>query len=198
MAFQQFTGVNCIVFYVEEIFLDAGGSVQGSNAAIMVGGAQLAACLVSTLVVDRAGRRPLLLISGTVMAACCTTLGAFFFMKSHGQDVSGLGWLPVASVCLYFIIFSLGFGPVPWVMLGELFAPEVKGAATAVASAVSWWLTFLTTCQFQPLVDAIGEGPTFWGFAALTALGVLFVAVCVPETKGRTLEQIQLALNETS
>jgi len=197
MAFQQFSGINAVVFYTEEIFADAGGSVQGATAAAIVGAVQVVATLLSSLVVDRAGRRPLLLVSGTVMAACSTTLGAFFYMKAAHHDVSALGWLPVATVCLYFVVFSLGFGPVPWLMLGELFAPEVKGVAGSVASSASWWLTFLVTSQFGPVVAAIGEGPTFWAFAALTALGVVFVAVFVPETKGRTLEQIQQRLNSS-
>ncbi|XP_065344059.1 facilitated trehalose transporter Tret1-like [Cloeon dipterum] len=198
MAFQQFSGINAVIFFTEQIFAAAGGSVQGATAAAIVGAVQVGATFLSFLVVDKAGRRPLLLLSATVMAACNTTLGAFFFLKDRGQDLSSLGMLPVLAVCLYFLVFSLGFGPVPWIMVGELFAPEVKGVAGSVASAATWWLAFAVTSLFRPIVSAIGEGQTFWMFAGLTAVGVLFVLLFVPETKGKTLEEIQTSLNATN
>lgn len=151
----------------------------------------MAATLVSSIVVDRTGRRILLLISGAVMAGCCTTLGLFFQLRDWKYDVSSLGWLPLSSLCLYFIVFSLGFGPIPWLMLGELFAPEVKGTAGSVVSSISWWLTFLVTRVFTDVVTLIGEGVTFWVFAGSCAVAVIFVAIFVPETKGKSLEEIQ-------
>jgi SP family facilitated glucose transporter-like MFS transporter 8 len=125
------------------------------------------------------------------MAGCCTTLGLFFKLRAWKYDVSSLGWLPLSSLCLYFIVFSLGFGPIPWLMLGELFAPEVKGIAGSVVSSISWWLTFLVTFVFTDVVNLIGEGVTFWVFAGFCAVGVIFVAIFVPETKGKSLEEIQ-------
>lgn len=152
---------------------------------------QVVATLISSMVVDRAGRRVLLIVSGAVMAGCCTTLGLFFELRAWGHDVSGLGWLPLSSLCLYFVVFSLGFGPIPWLMLGELFPPEIKGVAGSVVSSISWWLTFLVTCVFSDVVHLIGEGITFWIFAVSSAIGVIFVVIFVPETKGKSLEEIQ-------
>ncbi|KAF4520115.1 hypothetical protein B566_EDAN010271 [Ephemera danica] len=194
ISIERFSGINDIVFYTEEIFKDAGGSVQGSKAAILVGASQVISTLISTIIVDRAGRRVLLILSGAVMAACCTALGLYFQLKAWGHSVSGLGWLPLSSLCLYFLVFSLGFGPIPWVMLGELFAPDIKGIASSIVSSVCWFLTFLTTFVFQDVVRLIGEGVTFWVFGGMCVLGVIFTVIVVPETKGKSLNEIQREL----
>jgi MFS family permease len=152
---------------------------------------QVVATLISSVLVDRAGRRVLLILSGAVMAVCCTALGLYFQMRAWGHNVSGLGWLPLSSLCLYFLVFSLGFGPIPWVMLGELFAPDVKGISSSIASSICWTLTFLTTFVFEDVVSLIGEGFTFCIFAVMCILGVVFTVLIVPETKGKTLNEIQ-------
>jgi SP family facilitated glucose transporter-like MFS transporter 8 len=97
---------------------------------------QVLATYSSTLLVDKAGRRILLLLSSTVMAVCLTTLGLCFYLQSHGHNVSSNSWLLLASVATFIIIFAMGFGPIPWMMLGELFPSNVKVIASAMSASV--------------------------------------------------------------
>lgn len=156
---------------------------------------QVLATYSSTLLVDKAGRRVLLVLSSTVMAVCLTALGLSFHLQTHGYDVSSISWLPLASVALFIVVFSMGFGPIPWIMIGELFPNNVKGIASAVTAASAWILAFTVTKTFQNLVDLLGSPITFWLFAVMCVAGTIFTFVLVPETKGKDLEDIQLELS---
>lgn len=156
---------------------------------------QVVATFVSTIVVDKLGRRILLLASGTVMALSTTALGVYFYLKDQDQtSVDNLGWLPVVSLCIFIIMFSIGYGPVPWLMMGELFSTDIKGFAGSIAGTTNWLLAFIITKTFKNLNEGMGSGGTFWLFAGLTALGVFFVFFFVPETKGKSLNEIQQEL----
>jgi SP family facilitated glucose transporter-like MFS transporter 8 len=134
-------------------------------------------------------------MSSAVMATCLTILGLCFHLQEQGYDVSAISWLPLASVAVFIIVFSMGFGPIPWLMIGELFPSNVKGIASAVAAASSWILAFAVTKVFQNMLDLLGSPVTFWLFAMMCVAGTVFTAVLVPETKGKDLEEIQLELN---
>lgn len=205
MLFQQLSGINAVIFYVSTIFKAANGNsddepaISDNVAAIIVGSVQVVATLVSTLVVDKLGRRILLLLSSTVMAVCTILLGIYFYMDSHpDKSVDNMAWLPIFSVCLFIIAFSLGFGPIPWFMIGEIFAPDIKGVASSIAGTSNWLLAFVVTKTFTDLRDAVGLGETFWIFSGLTVLGTIFVFFLVPETKGKTLQEIQAMLGENN
>jgi SP family facilitated glucose transporter-like MFS transporter 8 len=165
---------------------------EGHDVLVML---QVLATYSSTLLVDKAGRRVLLMFSSTVMAACLAVLGLCFYLQTHGYDVSSISWLPLASVAVFIVVFSMGFGPVPWIMLGELFPNNVKGIASAVTAAFNWILAFVVTKSFQNLLDLLGSPITFWLFAVMCVVGTIFTAALVPETKGKDLEDIQLELS---
>jgi SP family facilitated glucose transporter-like MFS transporter 8 len=165
---------------------------EGHDVLVML---QVLATYSSTLLVDKAGRRVLLMFSSTAMAACLAILGLCFYLQTHGYDVSSISWLPLASVAVFIVVFSMGFGPVPWIMLGELFPNNVKGIASAVTAAFNWILAFVVTKAFQNLLDLLGSPITFWLFAVMCVVGTIFTAALVPETKGKDLEDIQLELS---
>lgn len=194
MLFQQFSGVNAIIFYAGKIFTDSGSSISSEVATIIVGVMQCLAVFVSTMIVDRLGRRILLLISELAMCLTTLILGVYFYMKDHKMDVSSIGWLPLVSVCLFIILFSLGFGPVPWMMMGEIFSSQIKGIAGSAACLFNWLMAFMVTKFFNNLTTNFGNGVTFGIFSLICAIGLIFVFFLVPETKGKTLEQIQLEL----
>jgi SP family facilitated glucose transporter-like MFS transporter 8 len=177
------------------LFQDAGSDLEPSTATIIVGVIQVVATFISTLVVDRLGRRLLLLISDFVMAVCALLLGVFFYLKDvEKDDVTNLGWLPLTSVCVFIIVFSLGYGPIPWMMVGELFAPQIKGFASSLSCVLNWILAFLVTRFYSDLAIASGTHTTFWIFAGISLIGTVFVFFIVPETKGKTLDEIQKEL----
>lgn len=194
MLFQQFSGVNAVIFYTSQIFEAAGSDLDPNVSSIIVGVVQFVATFVSTLVVDRLGRKILLICSAGVMCICQLLLGVFFYLKDDGQDVKDIGWLPLLSLCLFMVAFSIGFGPIPWMMVSELFPPSTKGFASSLASCFNWILAFLVTKFFTNLSDAMGSGPTFWLFMAILAVGTGFVVFFVRETKGKTVEEIQREL----
>ncbi|XP_034484216.1 facilitated trehalose transporter Tret1-2 homolog isoform X3 [Drosophila innubila] len=195
MFFQQVSGINAVIFYSESIFKDANTGISTGLSTILIGIMQVVATFASTIVVDKLGRRILLLASGIVMALSTTAIGVYFFLKDQNEEnVLNLGWLPVASLCIFIIMFSIGYGPVPWLMMGELFATDIKGFAGSIAGTTNWVLAFVITKTFKNLTDGLGSGPTFWLFAGLTVVGVVFVFFIVPETKGKSLNEIQQEL----
>ncbi|GLH04114.1 Facilitated trehalose transporter Tret1 [Gryllus bimaculatus] len=197
MVFQQLSGVNAVIFYAAKIFEQAGSSMEANTCTVIVGVVQVVATFISTQIVDRLGRRILLLISDLVMSICCILLGVFFFLDEKEDPVAkDIGWLPLLSVCLFIVVFSLGYGPIPWMMVGELFPPNIKGAASSISCMVNWIIAFLVTKFFSNVEEALDLGPTFWIFAGISALGTIFVFFFVPETKGKSLAQIQRELGD--
>lgn len=195
MFFLQLSGINIVIFYTGSIFDAANTGIDSELATILVGVMQVLATFVSSMIVDRVGRRILLLISIFVMAICKIMLGVYFHMKDEDeQSVVNIAWLPVFALCLYIVVFSLGFGPIPWLMVGELFAPDVKGIAGSAAGSFSWIFAFAVTKSFSSIQTAIGIGPTFWLLSGFSIVGTVFVYFVVPETKGKTLNEIQKML----
>jgi len=101
--------------------------MEPNVSTIIVGIMSVVATYISTLIVDKLGRKILLLISIIVMGICTLLIGAFFFLKEHEYDVSSIGFIPLASMCLFIILFSVGFGPIPWMLIGEIFPAQIKG-----------------------------------------------------------------------
>lgn len=195
MFFQQFSGINAVVFFTTQIFESAGSTLDSSVSSIIVGVVQVLMTFASAVLVEKAGRKILLLQSSIVMGICLTLLGIYFKLKDGGHDVSSIGWIPLLSLVFFVISFSLGYGPIPWMMMGELISPEVKGTASSLVVLFNWICVFLVTKSFQPLLNLIGSDLTFWIFALVMVLGTLYAFKYVFETKGKSNAQIQLILS---
>ncbi|KAH8251608.1 hypothetical protein KR038_002875 [Drosophila bunnanda] len=191
MVFQQFSGINAVIFYTESIFQSAGTSLNASLCSIIVGVVQVFMTLASSLLIEKAGRKILLIFSSTVMTICLAMLGAYFNMSNSGKDVSAIGWLPLLCVVLFIISFSVGYGPIPWLMMGELFLPDVKGIAVSLTVMLNWLCVFVVTKCFSSMNESLGSDVTFWFFGAWMAIATLYVAIAVQETKGKSASQIQ-------
>jgi len=194
MLGQQFSGMNAVLFYVDGIFEAAGSTLDSSLASIIVAVVQVVATILAAAVMDKLGRRLLLNISSFLMVISITALGAYFYIKINLGDTelaNRLQILPIASLSIFVFAFSVGFGPIPWLMMSELFSPEVRGLASSIATCFNWTLAFVVTKFFSNLVSAITEAGSFWVFGGITALTFLFCLLFVPETKGKSLEAIQ-------
>ena len=133
------------------------------------------------------------------MILCLSALGFFFVLLDfYPSSVENIKWLPLASLSIYMIAFSLGFGPIPWLILGEIFSNELKPFAGPICGFINWFIGFLITFLFGSVSAAIGIGQTFWLFAVINVFGVFFIIFMVPETKGKTLPEIQKMLVGTS
>jgi SP family arabinose:H+ symporter-like MFS transporter len=187
MACSQFCGINAIMYYSTKIFSAAGG---GQNAAfassVWVGLINFAFTFVAIGFVDKAGRRPLLLIGTAVQVVALALVGWMF----HAQ-MPGIGLL--VCVILFIAAFAMGMGPVGWLFCSEIFPNKLRGRAMSVAALTVWVSCYLVAQTFPMLNDSPTFGPakTFWAYAAVSLFSFLFVLMRVPETKGRTLEEIE-------
>lgn len=195
VVFVQFSGINAVIFYTGFIFDATNAGIEASVATIIVGIMQVVATFVASLTVDRLGRRALLMLSGMVMCICNIGLGIYFYLHDAKSDyIAHLNWLPILSLCVYIIAFSLGMGPIPWVLVGEIFTTEAKAIASSMTGSTSWLIAFIITKFFSNVRDLIGIGQTFFVFAGFAAICTVFVFMMVPETKGKSFQQIQQSL----
>ena len=196
-VFQQITGINAIIYYSDRIFAAAGFSTplaQAQATTWAIGGVNVLATLIAIAFIDRLGRRPLLLAGLGGMGASLAVVGAAFFAMGNpaaGAGPSAAGIVTLVALVVFIVSFAFSLGPVTWTVINEVFPGRVRGRAVAVATAVNWGAAFVVSEFFLTLVDAIGEAGTFWLFAFFCAAGGAWVWKRVPETKGRSLEQIE-------
>lgn len=198
VALQQFSGINIVLFFAQTIFTEAGSSLSPEICTIIIGVVQVLASAATPALVEKRGKRMLLLISAVGMALSQGALAFFFYLKEGGKEVSNLSWLPVASLVFYIITYCLGFGPLPWAVMGELFPGNVKSVASTATAAGCWILGFLITNYFGLVADLIGKSGSFGIFGFCCVLAGLFVFKFVPETSGKSLQEIQDILNGVS
>ncbi|MET8575655.1 sugar porter family MFS transporter [Streptomyces sp. NPDC005012] len=189
-ALQQLCGINAVLYFAPTVIRTTGLSASNSILySVFIGALNLVMTFVAARLIDRWGRRPLLLLSVGGMLATLIPLGACFVWDLSGQSV-------IALLCLlgYVAFFAIGAGPVILLLVSELFPPGMRARGASLCMAVNWICNFLVNQFFLNLVHGIGEGQTFWLFGALCLLGLVFVARAVPETRGRTDADIARAL----
>jgi sugar porter (SP) family MFS transporter len=190
--FQQIVGINTVVYYTPTILKFAGLENTGAlQQTVFVGLTNVVFTVVAILLLDRLGRRFFLLAGTTVLTLSLVGLGIFFHSKSL-QD--GAGWLAVAFLMTYIAGFAIGLGPVFWLMISEIFPLNLRPPAMAVCTLANWAFNFTITYTFLSLVAAIGKPGTFWLYAGFGVAAIAFFAWRVPETKGRSLEEIESEL----
>jgi sugar porter (SP) family MFS transporter len=187
-AFNQLAGINAILYYLNYIFAMAGFSkISGDIQAVAVGAMNFLATLLGMLLIDRLGRRMLLLIGGAGMTVCLAAVAAVFFTQRHQQL---LVWLLV----VYIAFFAISQGAVIWVYLSEVFPNRVRAKGQSLGSSTHWIMNFLISLVFPYFATRFGGGYPFAFFAAMMALMFVVVLLTFPETKGITLEQMQQRL----
>ena len=191
MVIQQFSGINAVMFYTVSIFKSAGFE-QSELATVVIGAVQVVATFVACFLMDRTGRRRLLIIAGSLMSFTCATFGYYYYAVSTGTSPASLSWLAILSLVLYIIGFSLGWGPVPMLVMSEIFPARARGAASGIAVLSNWFCAFIITKEFLFFQEVLGQAGTFWLFGICCLSGVMFVAKYLPETKGKSLEDIEL------
>jgi sugar porter (SP) family MFS transporter len=184
---QQLIGINSVIYYATTIFEIAGFHTVDTAiiATCSVGLMNVIATFVASLLMDRLGRRPLLL-GGTVGAVIALfMLGALFAFQ-----INNAGIWTILFLFLYIIALALSFGPISWVMSAEIFPNEVRAAGSSLSTFSNWGANFLISSTFLPMVNGVGIGGTFWSYAVIGVFSFAFCWFLVPETKGRSLEDI--------
>jgi sugar porter (SP) family MFS transporter len=188
---QQVTGINAVLYYAPEIFKNLGSKTQTALLqTVVVGAVNISFTIIAIWMVDRLGRRPLMLIGATGMGLTLLSLGFAFHFNQTGL------WV-LLFVLAYIGCFAMSLGPVTWVILSEIFPTSIRGRAMAISTVILWISCFVVSQTFpmmdknEWLVEKFNHGFSFWVYAAFCILEVLFVWWFVPETKGKTLEEIE-------
>ena len=195
-VFQQLVGIN-IVFYYGAVLWQAVGFSEADALKINIlnGAVSILACIVSILLIDRVGRRPLLLTGSLGMTVTLAALAWCFaqggFVAGHLVLPTGVGTIALFAANFYVVFFNLSWGPVMWVMLGEMFPNQMRGSALAVAGAAQWTANFAVSSSFPWLSKHVGLPVTYGAYTAFALLSFLFVRAYVRETKGVELEAMQ-------
>jgi sugar porter (SP) family MFS transporter len=186
---QQFVGVNTVIYYAPTILSATGlGSSAALAQTVAVGVTNVVFTIVAVLLLDRFGRRPLLLTGTVGLLIALLVLGVYF---SSATLQSSYPWIALAGLLLFIAGFAVGLGPVFWLMISEIFPVGMRSKAMAVCTIFNWGANFLVAQTFLSLTKAISPQGVFFLYAVLAILSLAFFAVRVPETKGRPLEEIQ-------
>ena len=209
MVFQQFCGINAVLFNAASIFALAGFK-DGKLVSIAVGLVQFVGTGLGCLIMDRAGRRILLLTTAIGMCLTLVGLGVYFEIYippksdsssadavsllgsiSHSVAASKINWLSILCIVLFNLFFALAWGPVPWLVMSEIFPLRARGPASSMATMANWLLAFIVTKTYDSMQLSLTIQGTYWFFGGCAFLGFVFVYILMPETKGKTLEEIE-------
>jgi MFS transporter, SP family, sugar:H+ symporter len=196
-VFQQLVGINIIFYYGEVLWKSAGATEQWAlRINLLTGLVNILATIPAIALIDRAGRKPLLLVGSAGMAVTLAAMAVAFYTAGIGPDgrpllshTAALAGLAAAN--LYIVAFAISWGPVMWVLLGEMFPNQMRGAALAVSGATNWVANFAVTVTFLPLLNVAGLAGAYALYAVAAAVSLPFVWGLVRETRGKTLEQMQ-------
>ena len=183
--YQQWCGINVIFYYAQEIFTAAGYGVSGVLFNIVITGTvNLIFTLIAIRLVDRLGRKPLMMAGSAGLAVVFGLIGASYAVHSRGVHL-------LALVVVAMALYALSLAPVTWVLLSEIFPNRIRGAAMSVSTVSLWSACFVLTYTFPLLNKSLGPAGTFWIYAGISVFGFIFIRSRVRETKGKTLEQIE-------
>ena len=199
MFFQQFSGVNAVIFNGQQIIEQAGVSNAAVMATITIGIAQVVATLVGVILTDILGRKILLITGGLTMCLSMAVLSVYDLLKNepycHPPDdpkcIENLQPLAITAVMFYIVGFSIGWGALPWLMASELIPMRVRGTGVGIATCVNWICAAIVLGFFGTYQSLVKPWGTFLTFCIICLLSVIFVAVFTPETKGKSLEEIE-------
>uniref|UniRef100_A0A8C5IQL2 Solute carrier family 2, facilitated glucose transporter member 6 n=1 Tax=Junco hyemalis TaxID=40217 RepID=A0A8C5IQL2_JUNHY len=206
---QQLSGVTCILVYLQPIFKKTSVILKAEYDAALVGLVRLSAVVIAAVSMDKAGRKILLFVSAGVMLVSNLTMGLYIHFEpaSHNGTVANttlassanlpaeptnyITLIPLLATMFFIMGYAMGWGPITWLLMSEILPLKARGVASGLCVLVSWLTAFTLTQFFLPVVNAFGLEVPFLFFAVINAGNILFTGCCVPETKGRSLEQIE-------
>ncbi len=185
MLASQFSGINVVMYYSTEIFQKATGDADVAfKSSVWIGLANLAATFIAIAFVDKAGRKALLLVGNAVQVVGLVSVGYIYSVNPHSP-------LLLWGVIIYTVAFAMAMGPIPWILCSEIFPAKLRGRAMSVATFCIWTACYTVSQTFPMMLKAMGSTNTFWFYAACSAATFAFVLLVIPETKNRSLEEIE-------
>ncbi|UPV73539.1 sugar porter family MFS transporter [Halorussus limi] len=193
-VFQQVTGINAVMYYAPTVLESTGfGSTTSILATVGIGVINVVMTVVAIALIDRVGRRALLLVGVGGMVVTLGVLGGVFYLPGFS---GALGWFATGSLMLYVAFFAIGLGPVFWLLISEIYPLSARGTAMGAVTVANWGANLVVSLTFPILTANVGTAATFWLFGGLSAVALVFTYAVVPETKGRSLEEIESDLRE--
>ncbi|XP_037302283.1 facilitated trehalose transporter Tret1-2 homolog [Manduca sexta] len=197
MVLQQMSGVMVVLLYATSIFDLVNSSLESHISAIIIAVTQLCASCITPIFIERSGRRILLLLT---TATCCISLillGLYFYLVHIDHpSTESIQWLPLVTLIAFIMSYNFGFGIIPGTFNGEMFDTKVRGPGAVLSTTVSWMVFGLVVAfTYNIMVDNWGSYTTFWIYAVMCAIAFFFTVIFVPETKGKSLEEIKEMLS---
>lgn len=190
MSVQAFSGIMAVGAYATQIFITSGSYMDANMSAMILSSVQLAVSIPTSLLADRAGRRPLLMLSCTGCSIGMLLIGIYFYLKGMSQnDVASLGWLPLTALVIYYVFYAMGLGSVPWAVIAELLPLRIKAPATSGIYFIYCLMEFACVKIFQDFSET-GVHLVFWIYSLVCFTGFIFVLLFLPETKNKSFQQI--------
>ncbi|GFR31422.1 facilitated trehalose transporter Tret1 [Trichonephila clavata] len=197
MFFHQFSGSNAVLFYSSTIFEASKEFMDPEKSSIILGAVQVVVTLFSNNIVDRAGRKILLILSSSLMSVSLTVLGTYYYISADDKVFQlRYDWIPLCSLISFLFAFALGFGSIPALMAAEMIPLRARSTIGGLILFANSTFAFIITKTFSELEDLVHNYGTFWTYAALSLVGCFFVILVVPETKGKELEDIANYFNK--
>ncbi|KAK5640897.1 hypothetical protein RI129_009444 [Pyrocoelia pectoralis] len=192
---QQLSGIDCVLFYTVQVFQAAGTNLDPYMCSIVVALVQLISSVIAVFIIEKAGRKVFLYISCLGTGSCLGVLAIYYHLKIYNIDFPGMNVVPLVSIVVYSFMFAVGLGPMPYMIYGELFAPEVKGLAIGITTTTNWTCLFIITKTLPVMMSDMGPHVPFYMYSAMVMTSVIYVKFFIPETKGKSLQEIQLELS---
>lgn len=190
----QWSGTNVITFYAVEIFKDSGSSLDKYLAAVILGAVRLTSTIVACILCRRCGRRPLTMVSSVGCGLSMVGLGGYLWLKdywTHNDLPLVATWFPILCIFAYTVTCTLGFLVIPWVMIGEVYPIQVRGIIGGLTTMAAHSFIFTVVKTYPFLASAITRHGTFILYGCISLFGTIYFYLCLPETKGKTLQEIE-------
>ncbi|XP_050296287.1 facilitated trehalose transporter Tret1-like [Anthonomus grandis grandis] len=197
MVIQQLSGITAILSYAEVIFNQTARLIPSSLSAATLSLGGLLGNLCSVFLVDRLGRKILLTASSISLCTCLISIGTYFYLYVNQHDVSSINWLPTISLMLFMTSYNIGMSNIPWLFIGEVFHSKVKPVAATMVTLSNCVSAFIVCLCFPYMLAHIGMAYTYWVFACVMLLGVLYSSLVLPETKCKSFQEIQKMLGRS-
>lgn len=194
-AFQQLTGVSALIAYTVQIFQEADTSFDPYTSSLIIAYVELVSAFIAVFTMELINRRSYLYISTIGVCISHICFGTYFQCKSYGIVLPLMDYIPLTCFISFTCLYAVGMGPVPWMMVGELYSIEAKGPAGGLVTTLTWAGISFATKTFPRLMEMLGPAFTFYLYGTCAGIFVFYILLFVPETRGKTLQQIQLELN---
>ncbi|KAF8786548.1 Facilitated trehalose transporter Tret1 like protein [Argiope bruennichi] len=192
MFFQQFSGSNAILYYTVSIFKEAKSSVDPMVGNLWVALVMFWSTFITSHTMDIIGRKISLYISGFVTCISLNAMSVYLLLSARDPSLKEtFGWIPLVCLIVYIAGFSVGLGPIPWLMMSEMSPIRVRGLVCGLGTAFSWTFVFIITKSFLQIEAAVGDFGAYWIYSVFCLLACFFTLIFLPETKGKTLEEIE-------